>query len=406
MSNIDINSPIIEKNNLKLFSSIINKKNTPKTNNNKSTESKYILSPKKNTASSSYIINKSPIKPKTTSYIKNSPITPKTTSTKNTTITPKTTPEPSKTTNSNKNTPIKNKIITQGDIVKPIQANNKKISKENIQITANNLKTKNSIIKEAKTDSFLPSINSIKDNINEYIFSKKILYSIIYIFILGILFVILYLLGKYLIKKYLSNNLEVILLKEIKKGNTAYVISQDPLSKSYIQINRSNNISGIQFSYSLWLYIESIEDKKQHIFHKGNIDAYPLMCPAVYLQNNDISVHINTILNIDENITISEIPIHKWLYLTIVVNNKNMDIYINGYLKDRKELSSLPKQNTGNFWCNMNGGFNGFISKIKYYPYSIDLNEIIDNVEDGPGKSSCVTTDNKPPYLNRNWFLL
>ena len=157
------------------------------------------------------------------------------------------------------------------------------------------------------------------------------------------------------------------------------------------------------------MYIENVNsttDEKQNVFHKGNVNAYPLMCPAVYLHSNNLKVHINTIENIDENIEIKELPIRKWVHLSIVVDNKNMDIYINGYLKDRKVLTSLPKQNTGNFWCNMNGGFDGYVSRIKYYPYATGLNEIISNVEDGPGKSACVSTGDKPPYLNRRWFLI
>lgn len=278
--------------------------------------------------------------------------------------------------------------------------NNKGNNKENMQITANNIKKVNG------ENSILPSINNIKEKATDTIFSKKILYVILYIVILSIIFIALYILGKHLINKYFNNNMSVMLLDGVKKATEAYVITQDPLSGLYIPINRSDGQEGIQFSYSLWMYIENIDSKqeKQSVFHKGNVDGYPLMCPAVFLRGNTLRVHMNTLEQIDEYLDIPEIPVRKWLHLTLVINNKNMDIYINGYLKDRKELTSLPKQNTGNFWCNMNGGFDGYVSRIKYSPYALGLNEIISDVEEGPSKSACVSTGDKPPYFDRSWF--
>ena len=65
---------------------------------------------------------------------------------------------------------------------------------------------------------------------------------------------------------------------------------------------------------------------------------------------------MNTLDNILEYADIENIPVRKWMYMNIILNNKNLDLYINGYLKIRKELSSLPKQNDDDFWVNMFGG--------------------------------------------------
>ena len=85
---------------------------------------------------------------------------------------------------------------------------------------------------------------------------------------------------------------------------------------------------------------------------------------------------MNTLENILEYADIENIPVRKWMYMNIIVNNKNLDLYINGYLKIRKELSSLPKQNDDDFWVSMFGGFEGYISNIRYYSHAIDFNEI------------------------------
>lgn len=250
------------------------------------------------------------------------------------------------------------------------------------------------------------SNNTNSKSLSDY-FDIKILYTIFNIFIVIILFIVIYMFGKYLIKKYIQNRLSVPLLKGVKDANKAYVISQDPTSTSYIPIKRSNDQDGLEFSYSAWIYVNELnnEKEKQHIFHKGNNKAYPIMCPAVYLENgNNISVHMNTLQDIDEKLVIPSIPINKWICLTITVHNHNLDVYINGYLKDRKVLKSLPRQNNDNFWCNMNGGYDGYISNIIYYPYTLGLDEIIDIVESGPAKSKCLVEDDKPPYLNKSWF--
>ena len=303
-----------------------------------------------------------------------------------------------------------------------LQQNQGSMRNGNLQLTANNLRGINETNKNSKNNNkdmsknnnknnnstkneLLPAIGDIKESAKSYLFSSKIFYTIFYILVLTLLFVILYYFGKKLIYKYVYKQVSINLLSGVKSATKAYVISQDPVSHSYLPIKRSDD--GLQFTYSAWMYIESLDSNKdrQHIFHKGNSEANPLMCPAVYLEGgNTIGVHINTLKNIDETVKITNIPLRKWLCLTIVVNERMLDIYINGYLKERKELTSLPKQNEGNFWCNMNGGFEGFMSNIKYYPYAVELNEIISEVENGPASSKCLDSGDEPPYFDRAWF--
>jgi len=113
---------------------------------------------------------------------------------------------------------------------------------------------------------------------------------------------------------------------------------------------------------------------------------------------------MNTMDNIMEYVVVDIIPIRKWVYMNIILNNRNLDLYINGYLKIRKELSSLPKQNNDDFWINMYGGFEGFLSNLRYYPYAIPANEIFDNIKTGPHGAKCIDTNEIPPYLDDNWW--
>ena len=67
-------------------------------------------------------------------------------------------------------------------------------------------------------------------------------------------------------------------------------------------------------------------------------------------------------------------------------------------------MDSLPKQNTGDFWINMFGGFEGYLSNIRYYSYAIDFTEIDKNIKKGPNAGTCIDTNEVPPYLDDNWW--
>ena len=59
----------------------------------------------------------------------------------------------------------------------------------------------------------------------------------------------------------------------MKDGKDPVVIPQDPSNKNSIPILRSvNQRDGIEFTWSVWLYIKDIKPEGQvkHIFHKGN----------------------------------------------------------------------------------------------------------------------------------------
>jgi hypothetical protein len=234
--------------------------------------------------------------------------------------------------------------------------------------------------------------------------------TVIKVVIMVIVLVAIYYIGNYLITKYLSSRTNSpMLLNTTKNSKNAMVVSQDPLSVNYIPILKSDGQDGIQFTYGFWFLVESVDYKKgewKHVFHKGNSSSYPNRAPGVWFHpdKNSIRVYMNTQDNILEYADVDEIPVRKWVYMNIILNNKNLDIYINGYLKIRKELSSIPKQNDDDFWVNMYGGFEGYLSNIRYYAYAVDFNEIYNNIKSGPSTNNCIDTGEVPPYMDDNWW--
>ena len=98
-------------------------------------------------------------------------------------------------------------------------------------------------------------------------------------------------------------------------------------------------------------------------------------------------VYMNTQDNILDYVDVDNLPLRKWIHMSIVLQGKNLDVYVNGYVKSRKEFTSLPKQNEGDFWINMFGGFEGYVSNIRYYSYAIDFTEIDSNIKNGPNQA-------------------
>ena len=187
---------------------------------------------------------------------------------------------------------------------------------------------------------------------------------------------------------------------------------------------------GIEFSYSVWIYIDGWSDESRlrdkddknihHILHKGDKLADPSQCPGFWLKrdNNDLKLitKINTFnrgCGVDEysedcymeRCEIGNIPLNKWFHLTMVVINKNLDIYINGFLKKRCLLRGLPKQNDGDVYINSYGGFKGFLSRVRYFNYSLPIWKIEQIMKQGPSQYyGPDLTQNIPPYLSYNWW--
>ncbi len=122
---------------------------------------------------------------------------------------------------------------------------------------------------------------------------------------------------------------------------------------------------------------------------------------------------MNTYNVINEEITIPNIPLNKWINVIIRCQNTTLDVYVNGTITKSHELHGVPKQNYGNVYVAMNGGFDGYISNLWYYNYALGATEISKLVTKGPntklissGPGSGTDSINlvNPNYLSLRWF--
>ncbi len=200
------------------------------------------------------------------------------------------------------------------------------------------------------------------------------------------------------------------------------VIPQDPSRKGAVPIVRSINQSdGIESTWSVWIYIDDLAHNKgkfKHIFHKGNdnikVDGpsagmnFPNNAPGLYLApfKNDLVVVMNTFNRITEKVQVKDVPLNKWINVILRVENTTLDVYINGTIVKRHILSGVPRQNYGDVFVSMNGGFNGYTSNLWYWDYALGTTNIQHIVDKGPNMNM-IGSDMKqsePRYFSMRWF--
>lgn len=252
-----------------------------------------------------------------------------------------------------------------------------------------------------------------------------------------VMFIFDYIFGytKRFIKSYKGT---VDIIPGVKNAERLFHVPNDPKERSYVNIPRSyNEENGVEFTYQFWMLIESWKvrpNQLKHIFHKGNkitkdpssADDYtfkiPLLnAPGVYLDKdiNQLLVVMNTFKNPgrkntdkdnkgeeeeDELLKIPNIPINKWVMISIVLEGQLLKVYKNGYLQASKMLTSYPRQNSAPIWINDMNGFSGFVSKFRYYNYAVEQSEIESYVNEGPGSSACLKNKDVPRYMSNTYI--
>jgi hypothetical protein len=209
------------------------------------------------------------------------------------------------------------------------------------------------------------------------------------------------------------------LINGMVNAQNAIIFNQDPSFNNAVTITRSvNQNDGIEFTWSVWIFINNLQylqGQYKHIFYKGNSNLaenglnFPNNAPGLYLapDTNNLVIIMNTFDVINEEITIPDIPLNKWLNIIVRCQNRTLDVYINGTITRSLELSSVPKQNYGDVYVAMNGGFDGYISNLWYYNYALGTRAIQDIVNRGPNtkmSDSSQVSMKDPNYLSLRWF--
>jgi hypothetical protein len=232
-------------------------------------------------------------------------------------------------------------------------------------------------------------------------------------------FVILLRVGVSILSYFFKPSTSPRLINGMVDANKMLIFPQDPSNNSAVTIYRSvNENDGLEFTWSTWIFIDNLETKSgmfKHIFSKGNSNIgkkgmiEPNNAPGLYIapNTNALVVVMNTYNVINEEITIPDIPLNKWVNVIIRCQNTNLDVYINGTISRSVNLVGVPKQNYGDVYVAMNGGFDGYISNLWYYNYALGTAAIQNLVNKGPNTKMIggnAMTDKMYNYLSLRWF--
>lgn len=286
----------------------------------------------------------------------------------------------------------------------------------------------------------------------EFLSSNSIVAKFAFLILILIVFMLLMSLGSLILSKVFAQSHNPILIDGMIDSTHMMVIPQDPSKKGAKPIYRSNNQrEGLEFTWSVWIFVNSLTVENtqfQHVFHKGNNKIAPgtynvntsppvypvpginspLNGPGLYIMPvqmgaNDkvkgtgpgnvaaIRFVMNTFNQIDNNIDIKNVPLNKWVNVIMRVTKQGQaDVYINGVLAKRLMLPSIPRQNYGDVYLSLNGGFKGNTASLRYFEKAIGTNQVQSIFAQGPN-TKMVTSDMassvKGPnkYLSTRWFM-
>jgi len=154
---------------------------------------------------------------------------------------------------------------------------------------------------------------------------------------------------------------------------------------------------GNEYNINLWIYINDYvyrykEDKI--IIQRGNNNSSN---PTILLTANTNTLRVIT--NVETNLEaedevdevalvnicdIPDIPLQRWVNINVSLNDKIVDVFINGNLSKTCLVNGYPKPNVGAMDICKDGGFNGFISNITFTNRARTITDIQSAYRKGP----------------------
>ena len=189
----------------------------------------------------------------------------------------------------------------------------------------------------------------------------------------------------------------VAIVKGSKNKKNAPLLIGDPISGSKPKMIKGNNLPispSHEYSINFWIFCRDWSynyGKPKCVLYKGDPNCNHVS-PMVFLypKTNNLMIRFSTEANKDHSMNpfkcsqhhlydpvntcdVTNIPIQRWVQVSIVLWNTTTDVYINGKLARSCAHMSIPlKMEGSNFYIAQGGGFNGYISKLQYFNYAID----------------------------------
>lgn len=187
------------------------------------------------------------------------------------------------------------------------------------------------------------------------------------------------------------------------KTNSSTVLSgsQSGMTRStlpYVVAPSFNEPEGLVYSYAMWVLVKDYSygyGQSRVVMTKGD-------SPGIYLDStsNSLIVKVRT-YGATESILVPNIPAAKWMHVALVVDQRAVDVYINGTLRQHHTLSQLPDLTTDKI--TVGSGWNGVVGNITYHPKALSYGEIrtMSQQEPPPDLEPKIA---KPDYFDITWY--
>ena len=226
--------------------------------------------------------------------------------------------------------------------------------------------------------------SNVSKNVKNSPFKKYIFYIVSFIFLLIILYIIYYAWNK----TQLTNANEPIINADIIDADVA---------RNGVAVPTPTE--GLTQSVSTWIYIRDYQyayGKYKNILWKGSkggSGVAPRHSPSIWLYPLTNNLKVLTSVESTEGVEscdINNIPLMKWVHIAYVLNNRTVDIYINGKLERSCALKGVPIIKDDQMFITTGdpAGYYGKIGKTQYFTRALQQHEIVDIYNSGPIGSS------------------
>jgi len=161
---------------------------------------------------------------------------------------------------------------------------------------------------------------------------------------------------------------------------------------------------GMNQSFSTWIYVKDWNYKfgqYKNILWKGNpgttsnslnsaTGSSNIHCPSLWLYPLTNSLKVVTSTSVTsgvESCDIQNIPLMSWVHIAYVLNNRTVDIYINGKLERSCALLGIPNITNDPVYMTTGtpqAGFYGKIGKTQYFTSALMPNDVANIYQQGP----------------------
>lgn len=184
---------------------------------------------------------------------------------------------------------------------------------------------------------------------------------------------------------------------------TDLLVMHDASVRKVISAEDLVGANSANYSYSFWLYINTWNygyGSDKVVFRRFKQGDNNLIEAVLDTTNNDLKIKMaysagNKVNGKTHECSIKNIPLQKWTNIIVTLNNKAIDVYLDGKLVKTCILPGVqtpkPSQNlivADKSSKTVDGtGFSGFIAKLRFYSRTVNPREAYEIYKEGHGSS-------------------